>query len=148
MIEDWGAVPLQYLQDLAKRKYTYAYIGMDDLTMYPLILPGSFVQVDEDLDRVQEGKWRSEFERPIYFIETRDGYLCSWCSLRKGEIILQSHPLSPVPPRILKHPQEAEVIGQVVGLAMRLGERLPAREPEKQSSPELIVGEPKEVRRH
>jgi transcriptional regulator with XRE-family HTH domain len=148
MIEDWGAVPLQYLQELAKRKYTYAYIGMDDLTMYPLILPGSFVQIDEDLDRVQEGKWRSEFERPIYFIETRDGYLCSWCSLRKGEIILQSHPLSSVAPRILKHPQEAEVIGQVVGLAMRLGERLPPREPEKQSSSELTLGEPKEVRRH
>ncbi len=147
MIEDWGAVPLQYLQELAKRKYTYAYIGMDDLTMYPLLLPGSFVQVDEDLDRVQEGKWKSEYERPIYFIETRDGYICSWCALRKGEIILQSHPLSPVAPRFLKHPQEAEVIGQVVGVAMRLGERLPAREPEKQSSPELIVGEPKEVRR-
>ena len=148
MIEDWGAVPLQYLQELAKRKYTYAYIGMDDLTMYPLILPGSFVQVDEDRDRVQEGRWRSEFERPIYFVETRDGYICSWCSLRKGEIILQSHPLSPVPPRILKHPQDAEVIGQVVGLAMRLGERLPPGEPEKQSSSELTVSEPKEVRRH
>ncbi|HEV2990390.1 MAG TPA: hypothetical protein VG759_18270 [Candidatus Angelobacter sp.] len=148
MIEDWGAVPLQYLQELAKRKYTYAYIGMDDLTMYPLILPGSFVQVDEDRDRVQEGRWRSEFERPIYFVETRDGYICSWCSLRKGEIILQSHPLSPVPPRILKHPQDAEVIGQVVGLAMRLGERLPHGEPEKQSSSELTVSEPKEVRRH
>ena len=147
MIEDWGAVPLQYLQELAKRKYTYAYIGMDDLTMYPLVLPGSFVQVDEELDRVQEGKWRSEYERPIYFIETRDGYICSWCTLRRGEITLQSHPLSPVVPRILKHPQEAEVIGQVVGVAMRLGERAPAREPEKQSSSELIAGEPKEVRR-
>ena len=148
MIEDWGAVPLQYLQELAKRKYTYAYIGMDDLTMYPLILPGSFVQVDEELDRVLEGKWRSELERPIYFVETRDGYLCAWCTLRRGEIILQPHPLSPVAPRILKHPQEAEVIGQVVGLAMRLGERLPPPEPEKQSSSELTLGEPKEVRRH
>src|SRR5438046_5533153 len=110
--------------------------------MYSLILPGSFVHVDENLDRVQEGKWRSEFERPIYFVETRDGYLCSWCSVRKGEIILQSHPLSPVAPRILKHPQEAEVIGEVVGLAMRLGERLPAREPEEQSSFEFTLGEP------
>ncbi len=148
MIEDWGAVPLQYLQELAKRKYTYAYIGMDDLTMYPLILPGSFVQVDEDRDRVQEGRWRSEFERPIYFVETREGYICCWCSLRKGEIVLQSHPLSPVQPRILKHPQEAEVIGQVVGLAMRLGERIPPAEPEKQPNSELVVSEPKEVRRH
>jgi len=36
--------------------------------------------------------------------------------------VLQPHPLSPVPVRILKHPQEAEVLGQVVGVAMSLGD--------------------------
>jgi transcriptional regulator with XRE-family HTH domain len=147
MIENWGLVPLQYLQELSKRKYTYAYIGTEDLTMYPLILPGSFVQVDEDRTRVEEGKWRSELERPIYFVETREGYVCCWCSIRKGEIVLQPHPLSPTSPRILKHPQEAEVIGQVVGLAMRLAEWYSPGQPVTQSSPELAEGEPKEVRR-
>ncbi len=122
MIENWGTVPMQFLQELQKRKYTYAYIGTEDLTMYPLLLPGSFVQIDEEKARVEEGKWRSEFERPIYFVETREGHVCCWCSIRRGEIVLQSHPLSPVPARILKHPQEAEVIGQVVGVAMRLVE--------------------------
>jgi hypothetical protein len=39
--------------------------------------------------------------------------------------------LSPVPPRIMKYTQEAEVVGQVVGIAMRLGEfrPLPSKEP-------------------
>lgn len=147
MIESWGLIPLQYLQELSKRKYTYAYIGTEDMTMYPLILPGSFVQVDEDRTRVEEGKWRSELERPIYFVETREGYVCCWCSIRKGEIVLQPHPLSPTSPRILKHPQEAEVIGQVVGLAMRLAEWYSPGQPVTQSSSELAEGEPKEVRR-
>ena len=147
MIENWGMVPMQYLQELAKQKYTYAYIGMEDLTMYPLLLPGSFVQVDERRSRVEDKKWRSELERPIYFVETREGHVCCWCSVRRGEIVLQSHPLSPVPPRILKHPQEAEVIGQVVGVAMRLGEWYSPAAPEQQQTPELDVGEPKEVRR-
>ncbi|HEY6350561.1 MAG TPA: helix-turn-helix transcriptional regulator [Candidatus Angelobacter sp.] len=147
MIEDWGVVPLQYLQELAKRKYTYAYIGTEDLTMYPLILPGSFVQIDEERNRIEEGKWHSEFERPIYFIETREGYLCCWCSVRRGEIVLQPHPLSPVIPRILKHPQEAEVIGRVVGLAMQLGGGHSHEQQQRQASPELVEGEPKEVRR-
>ncbi len=147
MIENWGVVPLQYLQELARRKYTYAYIGLDDLTMYPLILPGSFIQVDEERSRVEEGKWRSEYERPIYFVETREGYLCCWCSIRKGEIVLQSHPLSPVAARVLKHPQEAEVIGQVVGIAMRLSEWQATVQPPTQSNAELTEGEPKEVRR-
>src|SRR5262249_58943066 len=73
MIEDWGVVPLQYLQELAKRKYTYAYIGMQDFTMYPLILPGSFVQIDEERNKVEEGKWRSGIERSIHSISTRAG---------------------------------------------------------------------------
>jgi transcriptional regulator with XRE-family HTH domain len=147
MIESWGVVPMQYLQELSKKKYTYAYIGMEDLTMYPLLLPGSFVQVDEGRSRVEEKKWRSELERPIYFVETRDGHVCCWVSVRRGEIILQSHPLSPVPARILKHPQEAEVLGQVVGVAMRLGEPNAPDEREQQQSPEEDVSEPKELRR-
>lgn len=149
MIENWGPVPMQYLDELAKRKYVYAYIGTEDFTMYPLLLPGSFVQVDESRSRVEEKKWRSELERPIYFIETREGHVCCWCSVRRGEIVLQSHPLSPVPPRILKHPQEAEVLGQVVGVAMRLGEVQSAPAVQEQPQiPAVDEGEPKEVRRH
>jgi hypothetical protein len=90
--------------------------------MYPILPPGSFIQVDESKNKVVEGSWRSEYERPIYFVETRDGHTCCWCSMRREEIILQPHPLSPVPVRILRHPQEAEVLGQVVGVAMKLTE--------------------------
>jgi transcriptional regulator with XRE-family HTH domain len=147
MIENWGVVPMQFLRELSKKKYTYAYIGMGDLTMYPLLLPGSFLQVDEERSRVEEGPWRSEFERPIYFVETRDGHVCCWCSVRRSEIVLQSHPLSPVPPRILKHPQEAEVIGQVVGVAMRLVEWYAPDERQLQANPAEDEREPKEVRR-
>jgi transcriptional regulator with XRE-family HTH domain len=147
MIENWGLVPLQYLQELAKQKYTYGYVGSEDLTMYPLLLPGSFIQIDEERSRAVNGNWRSEIERPIYFVETREGFLCSWCSVRPGEIVLQPHPLSPVLPRILKHPQEAEVIGQVVGIAMRLIDSRESEPQPQQETSELIEGEPKEVRR-
>jgi transcriptional regulator with XRE-family HTH domain len=122
LVEQWGAVPLSYLAQFANCKYTYGYIGSEDLTMYPILPPGTFVQVDESKDIVSNGGWRSEYERPIYFVETRQGHICSWCSLVGDEIILQSHPLSPVPARVLRYPQEAEVVGQVIGVAMRLGE--------------------------
>ena len=121
MVEQWGTVPLAYLEQFSKVDYTYGYVGSEDLTMYPILPPGSFIQVDESRNKVLEGGWRSEYERPIYFVETREGYTCCWCTLGREEIILQSHPLSPVPPRVLRHHQ-AEVIGQVVGVAMRLGE--------------------------
>ena len=122
VIEQWGVVPLNYLAQFADRRYTYGYIGSEDFTMYPILPPGTFVQVDESKTRVAEGAWRSEYERPIYFVETREGYTCCWCTLQPDGLVLQSHPLSPVPVRVLKHPQQAEVIGQIVGVAMRLGE--------------------------
>jgi hypothetical protein len=121
-IEQWGSVPMAHLARLADDRYTYGYLGSEDFTMYPILPPGSFVQVDETRHKVEEGSWRSEFERPIYFVEMRDGYSCCWCSMRRDAIVLQPHPLSPVPVRVLKYPQEAEVLGQVVGVAMRLGD--------------------------
>ena len=121
-IEQWGTVPMAYLALFADDQFTYGHIGSEDFTMYPLLPPGSFVQVDSSKNKVEDGVWRSEFERPVYFVEMRDGYTCCWCSVKRDSIVLQSHPLSPVAVRVLKYPQEAEVLGQVVGVAMRLGD--------------------------
>jgi hypothetical protein len=122
VVEQWGVVPLSYLAQFASRRYTYGYVGSEDFTMYPILPPGTFVQIDESKNRVIEGSWRSEYERPIYFVETREGFTCCWCTRQQDGLILQSHPLSPVAVRVMKHPQQAEVLGQVVGVAMRLGE--------------------------
>jgi len=125
MVEKWGLVPLAYLAKFSGEKYTYGYIGSEDFTMYPLLPPGTFLQVDESRNKVVSGMWRSELERPIYFVETREGFTCCWCSMKGDQLVLQPHPLSPVAIRMLRHPQEAEVIGRVVGIAVKLGEWLP-----------------------
>ena len=125
IVEQWGSVPLGYLANLSQDKYMYGYVGSEDFTMYPLLPPGTFLQVDEARNKIEQALWRSELERPIYFVETRDGYTCCWCSLKGDDIVLHSHPLSPVPVRVLRHPREAEVIGQVVGIALKLGEWRP-----------------------
>ena len=121
MVEQWGTVPLAYLEQFSKVDYTYGYVGSEDLTMYPILPPGSFIQVDESRNKVVEGGWRSEYERPIYFVETREGYTCCWCTVGREDLILQPHPLSPVQPKVVRN-SLAEVVGQVVGIAMRLGE--------------------------
>lgn len=137
MIQSWGILPLAHLSALLDTNYTFGYIGTEDLTMYPLLLPGSFVQVDEARNRVEEKMWRSEYERPIYFVESREGFTCCWCSVKGDRIILQPHPLSPAQPRIARYPQEAEVIGQVVGVAMRLADVTFDDAPRSQSRPKL-----------
>jgi hypothetical protein len=135
MVEQWGSVPLAHLANLSSDRFMYGYVGSEDLTMYPLLPPGTFLQVDESKNKIVQGLWRSELERPIYFVETREGYTCCWCHLKGEQIMLQPHPLSPVPAKVLRHPQEAEVIGQVVGVALKLGEwhpveSLPGSKPE------------------
>jgi len=136
MVEQWGPVPLAYLASMNTDRYMYGYIGSEDFTMYPLLPPGTFLQVDEARCKIQGGMWRSELERPIYFVETRDGYTCCWCSLKGEHIVLHSHPLSPVPVKVMRHPQEAEVIGQVVGIAPKLGEWRPVDAlPESKAEP-------------
>ena len=47
MVEQWGVVPLSYLAQFAKTDFTYGYVGTQDFTMYPILPPGSFIQVDE-----------------------------------------------------------------------------------------------------
>jgi transcriptional regulator with XRE-family HTH domain len=122
VVEKWGIVPLTFLERFMNRRYAYGYIGTQDFTMYPLLMPGSFVQVDEEQREVMSGMWRSELERPIYWVETRQGIFCCWCVVRNAEITLQPHPLSPEPVRVFKYPAEVDVVGRVVGVAMRLDE--------------------------
>lgn len=124
-VQQWGSVPMKFVEEMAQDQFIYGYIGTGDFTMYPILPPGSFVQVDPAKNRIRKGPWRSDYERPIYFLETREEYRCGWCMLQDGKIILQPHPMSPCELRIMRISQEAEVIGQVVGAAIRLGDLLP-----------------------
>jgi len=88
--------------------------------MYPLIAPGSLVLIDEGRKRIAGGGWTGEFDRPVYFFETRSGYACGWATLAGGQLILQPHPASRCAARVFAYPAEIEVIGRVTGVAMRL----------------------------
>ena len=100
--------------------------------MAPLIPPGSFVQIDAKQTRVKKSLARkspgqSQFRRPIYFVDIRDGYACGWCQIEEGQLTLVPHPDSPEKIRTFRHPAEAEIVGRVTGIAMRInGEDLVA----------------------
>ncbi len=81
MFESWGEIPVVLLQQLDLRHCLCGYIGLEDYTLYPLIRPGSFVEIDARQNKVKPGSWQNEFDRPIYFVELRNGYACSWCEL-------------------------------------------------------------------
>lgn len=120
MVEIWGEVPISLIQHLDLRHGKYGYIGLEDYTLYPLLRPGSFVQIDDRQTKPHKIEWRTEFDRPIYFVELRDGYACSWCELHGSRLTLLPHPLSPCSIRQFTYPIEAEIVGRVTAVAMRI----------------------------
>ncbi len=123
----WGKVPAVLLQELDPRHQMYGYVGMTDFTMYPLLRPGALVMIDGERRRVVQTGWANEMERPIYFIELRDGYRCGWCQIDDSRLTLIPHPMSSVATESFKFPDDAEIVGQVVGVAMRI---VPAARPD------------------
>lgn len=120
MIEIWGEVPVGLLRHLNIRKQRYGFIGLKDYTMYPLLRPGSFVQIDDQQKAPAHSGYRSEFDRPIWFLELRTGYVCSWCELHRDRIVSIPHPLSPCRTQEFAFPNEAEIVGRVIAVAARL----------------------------
>ena len=120
MVQTWGEVPLALIQHLNLRSMKYGLIGLNDFTLYPLIKPGSFVQIDDTQRKVVTPPSTNEYNRPIYFVELRDGYVCGWCEMQKGQLLVIPHPLSTCKIRIFAHPNEAEIVGQVVAVAARI----------------------------
>lgn len=120
LVEIWGEIPVRLIQHLNLRKYLYGFIGLSDFTMYPILRPGSIVQIDGSQQRLVPVKWETEHDRPIYFVELRDAYICSWCEIRDGHLLAVPHPTAKCEIRQFAYPRDAEIVGRVTGVAMRL----------------------------
>src|ERR1700748_1242808 len=65
--------------------YRRGIIGKRDLALNPMIPAGSIVQIDTHKRAISSRKeWTHEFQRPIYFLMTRDSYVCGWGELGKS----------------------------------------------------------------
>jgi hypothetical protein len=120
LIQRWGTLPLMLLNNIDLKNKRYGIIGTDDWAMFPIIPPGSLVVIDDTKRRVVNSGWTNEFERPIYFLEHRDGYSCGWCSLKEGTLVVQPHPASSCDVESYAYPDEIEVVGQVTEVALSL----------------------------
>jgi transcriptional regulator with XRE-family HTH domain len=104
-------------------RYKRGIIGKRDLTLHPMIPAGSIVQIDTQKRAISTRRnWTQEFQRPIYFLMTRDAYVCGWCELDKNSdwLTLIPHLLSPAPSRRWRYRTEIESIGRVIMVAIPL----------------------------
>ena len=121
MVKIWGEVPISAIRHLDIKRCEYGYVGLRDHTMDPLVPPGSFVQIDSQVREVlRPSSWRTELDRPIYFVKIPSGYACSWCELKRNQLTLVPHPLSRSRLRHFAYTREAQIIGRVTGIAMRI----------------------------
>jgi hypothetical protein len=105
--------------------YRRGIIGKRDRTLDPMIPAGSIVQIDTQKRAISSRRdWTHEFQRPIYFLMTRESYVCGWCELDPDSdwLTLIPHPLSPASSRRWRYRKEIENIGRVTFVAIRLTE--------------------------
>lgn len=128
MVERWGR--FEGVLTTGNGRYRYGYIGLNDRRMVPILRPGSIVLVDPEVRSIEEADWTTEYDRPMYFIEIRGGYRCGWFYQDGHRLVMQPHPLSRCLPESWRVPDEAEIVGRVVGVVSRLNEpcSIPLRE--------------------
>lgn len=102
--------------------YRRGIIGQRDRTMDPMVPPGSIVLIDTQKRAIARRKdWNHEFDRPIYFLLTRTGFVSGFCELDRNSewLTLIPHLLSHESSRRWRYKKEIEVIGTVTAVFSR-----------------------------
>ena len=108
-----GVLPVHYRRGI---------IGERDRSLEPMIRAGSIVLIDTQKRAIASRRqWNHEFDRPIYFLLTRTGYVSGFCELDKDSewLTLVPHPLSYETSRRWRYRKEIDVIGTVAAVFMR-----------------------------
>jgi hypothetical protein len=106
---DWNRTPL-------------VLVGQGDRMMWPLLPPGSLLQLDQDERTIADGQW-GEFERPVYLIEYRGRFHCCHAQRRGETLRMISHRESSERPSILAPHKEARVRGELTPIFRPLATR-------------------------
>jgi hypothetical protein len=112
LLNGWADVPLLLMLEVDWDRGPLVLIGLSDRMMWPLLPPGSLLQLDSKVRTIAEGSW-SEFERPVYLIEYRGRFYCCHAQRRGETLRLISHLESLTPTAISIPFREARVRGQV-----------------------------------
>lgn len=106
-----------------RNRYRKAVVGRKDRSLYPMIRPGAIITVDTHQRAIASHKeWTNEFDRPVYLLYTRNGYVCGWCQLTEQGTRLNvvSHVMAKLDVLPLAYGKDVEVVGRVVAVSMSL----------------------------
>ena len=134
LLTAWWNIPVLLMLDIDWDRGPLVLVGSEDRMMWPLLPPGSLLQLDQKARTIIDGSF-SEFERPIYLIEYRNRFHCCYAQRRGDTLRLISHNESPAPPAIPVPFKEARVRGQLKPIFRPLATRgTPAGRPGRRTS--------------
>jgi len=122
LLSVWSNVPLLLMLDVDWDRGPLVLIGTEDRLMWPLLPPGSLLQLDQSVRTIVDGSF-SEFERPIYLIEYRNRFYCCHAQRRGETLRLISHNESRPGAAIPIPFKDARVRGQVTPIFRPLATR-------------------------
>lgn len=103
-----------------RKRYLRVIVGKSDLCLYPYVLPGTLLIVDREHRKIPtDREFDNEFQRPIFLVDTHDGYFCCWCELAKDSDMVRivQFPTGKLPfpslHRPLKLGEQIEIVGAV-----------------------------------
>ena len=122
LLNGWTDVPLLLMLDVDWDRGPLVLLGLSDRMMWPLLPPGSLLQLDANVRTIDGGSW-TEFERPVYLIEYRGRFHCCHAQRRGDTLRLISHDESQASPSISVPFKEVRVRGQVTPIFRPLATR-------------------------
>jgi len=107
------------LQEVSVRDVFWA--GGVGEALDPYTAGAVFLAVDRKRKIPRPALSRPKWAQPVYILQERDGsYLCGFCTLQNGTLILRSCFAGMPKLRRLRNRVDAEVVGKVVGIARQL----------------------------
>jgi hypothetical protein len=112
LLKIWSEAPMLLMLDVDWNRGPLVLVGQSDRMMWPLLPPGSLLELDASERAVAEGQW-GEFERPIYLIEYRGRFYCAHAQRRGDMLRMISHQESRERPSIFVPYKDAKVRGRL-----------------------------------
>jgi hypothetical protein len=94
--------------------------GWTTTLLHPVIRPGTFVRINPRQKKIPVLNWHGDHDRPIFFVELRERYVCSWCEMHDSRLILIPSRESKRRAQHVRYPAEATIVGRVTGVSMDL----------------------------
>ena len=118
----WTEVPMLLMLDVDWNRGPLVLVGQSDRMMWPLLPPGSLLQLDQSERTLDDERW-DEFERPVYLIEYKGRFRCCHAQRRGETLRLIPHPESPERTSTSVPHREAKVVGRLTPIFRPLATR-------------------------